>query len=170
MQTEMARRKELDYFASKALNITCFTSKLKCSRCGCSYVCNQRANRTKHTSTYKNTIVVWGCDTQKKKGDRCSNKDIPERILREAYAAALNLEVFDEDISLERVEIIQVKDRQVLKFHFYNGTSNCQVKCNSLVERINKRNKSKVQLGHWNAVRNSNLLCRANTPRNDDRP
>lgn len=58
VQAEMARRKELGAFANKSLNITCFTSKLKCSRCGCSYVRNQRANRTKHTSTYDDTIVV----------------------------------------------------------------------------------------------------------------
>lgn len=122
VQAEMARRKELGAFANKSLNITCFTSKLKCSRCGCSYVRNQRANRTKHTSTYDDTIVVWGCGTQKKKGGRCSNKDIPERVLREACAAALDLEDFDEDIFLERVDTIQVLDGQVLEFHFYDGT------------------------------------------------
>lgn len=65
VQAEMARRKELGAFANKSLNITCFTSKLKCSRCGCSYVRNQRANQTKHTSTYDDTIVVWGCDAEK---------------------------------------------------------------------------------------------------------
>jgi DNA invertase Pin-like site-specific DNA recombinase len=122
VQAEMARRKELGAFANKSLNITCFTSKLKCSRCGCSYVRNQRANRTKHTSTYDDTIVVWGCGTQKKKGGRCSNKDIPERVLREACAAALVLEDFDEDIFLERVDTLQVLDGQVLEFHFYDGT------------------------------------------------
>ena len=52
VQEEMARRKELGAFANKSLNITCFTSKLKCSKCGCSYVRNQRKNRTKYTSTY----------------------------------------------------------------------------------------------------------------------
>ncbi|NMB01427.1 MAG: recombinase family protein [Firmicutes bacterium] len=122
VQAEMARRKELGAFANKSLNITCFTSKLKCSRCGCSYVRNQRANRNKHTSTYDDTIVVWGCGTRKKKGGRCSNKDIPERVLREACAAALVLEDFDEDIFLERVDTIQVLDGQVLEFHFYDGT------------------------------------------------
>ena len=122
VQAEIARRRELGAFANKSLNITCFTSKLKCSRCGCSYVRNQRANRTKHTSTYDDTIVTWGCGTQKKKGGRCSNKDIPERVLREACTAALDLEDFDEDIFLERVDTIQVLDGQVLEFHFYDGT------------------------------------------------
>lgn len=55
-------------------------------------------------------------------GGRCSNKDIPERVLREACAAALDLEDFDEDIFLERVDTIQVLDGQVLEFHFYDGT------------------------------------------------
>lgn len=126
VQAEMARRKELGAFANKSLNIACFTSKLKCSRCGCSYVRNQRANRTKHTSTYDDTIVVWGCGTQKKKGGRCSNKDIPERVLREACAAALDLEDFDEDIFLERVDTIQMLEGQILEFHFYDGTTALQ--------------------------------------------
>ena len=84
----MSRRKELGAFANKSLNITCFTSKLKCSKCGCSYVRNQRKNRTKHTSTYGDTIVAWVCGTTKKKGGRCSRKDIPERVLREEIGRA----------------------------------------------------------------------------------
>ena len=102
VQEEMARRKELGAFANKSLNITCFTSKLKCSKCGSSYVRNQRSNRTKYTSTYGDTIVVWVCGTTKKKGGRCSRKDIPERVLREACAEALCLEEFDEDVFLWR--------------------------------------------------------------------
>ena len=45
VQEEMVRRKELGAFANKSLNITCFTSKLKCSKCGSSYVRNQRSNQ-----------------------------------------------------------------------------------------------------------------------------
>jgi len=126
VQTEIARRKELGAFANKSLNITCFTSKLKCSRCGCSYVRNQRSNRTKHISTYDDTIVVWGCGTQKKKGGRCSNKDIPERVLRKACAKALGLDEFDEDVFLERVDHIRVLEGQVLEFHFNDGTTALQ--------------------------------------------
>lgn len=143
VQTEMARRKELGAFANKSLNITCFTSKLKCSHCGCSYVRNQRANRTKHTSTYDDTIVVWGCGTTKKKGGRCSNKDIPERVLREACAAALSLENFDEDIFLERVDHIQVLDGQILEFHFYDGTIS-QIKWMSTAKRTVGRKSRKI--------------------------
>lgn len=126
VQEEMARRKELGAFANKSLNITCFTSKLKCSKCGSSYVRNQRSNRTKYTSTYGDTIVAWGCGTTKKKGGRCSNKDIPERVLREACATALGLDEFDEDVFLERVDYIQVLEGQVLEFHFYDGTTALQ--------------------------------------------
>lgn len=126
VQAEIARRKELGAFANKSLNITCFTSKLKCCHCGCSYVRNQRSNRTKHTSTYDDTIVAWGCGTTKKKGGRCSNKDIPERVLREACATALGLDEFDEDIFLERVDHIQVLEGQVLEFHFTDGTTALQ--------------------------------------------
>ena len=126
VQEEMARRKELGAFANKSLNITCFTSKLKCSKCGSSYVRNQRSNRTKYTSTYGDTIVVWVCGTTKKKGGRCSRKDIPERVLREACAEALGLEEFDEDVFLERVDYIMVDLAQKLEFHFYDGTVKVQ--------------------------------------------
>lgn len=126
VQAEIARRKELGPFANKSLNITCFTSKLKCGLCGYSYVRNQRSNRTKLTSTYDDTIVTWGCGTKKKKGGRCANKDIPERVLREACATALGLDEFDEDIFLERVDSIQVLEGQVLEFHFYDGTTALQ--------------------------------------------
>lgn len=126
VQEEMARRKELGAFANKSLNITCFTSKLKCSKCGSSYVRNQRSNRTKYTSTYGDTIVVWVCGTTKKKGGRCSRKDIPERVLREACAEALGLEEFDEDVFLERVDYIMVDLDQNLEFHFYDGTVKVQ--------------------------------------------
>ena len=42
--------------------------------------------------------------------------------MREACAAALDLEDFDEDIFLERVDTIQVLDGQILEFHFCDGT------------------------------------------------
>ena len=122
VQAEIARRKELGHFANKSMHLTCFTSKLKCSYCGCSYVRNQRSNRTKHTSTYDDKIILWGCGNRKKKGNRCSNKDIPECILRKACAAALDLEDFDETVFLERVDTIQMMDGQVLEFHFYDGS------------------------------------------------
>ncbi len=126
VQEEMARRKELGAFANKSLNITCFTSKLKCSKCGSSYVRNQRSNRTKYTSTYGDTIVVWVCGTTKKKGGRCSRKDIPERVLRETCAEALGLEEFDEDVFLEKVDYIMVNPNCQLEFHFYDGTVKVQ--------------------------------------------
>lgn len=126
VQEEMARRKELGAFANKSLNITCFTSKLKCSKCGSSYVRNQRSNRTKYTSTYGDTIVVWVCGTTKKKGGRCSRKDIPERVLRETCAKALGLEEFDEDVFLEKVDYIMVNPNCQLEFHFYDGTTKVQ--------------------------------------------
>lgn len=126
VQAEMARRKELGAFANKSLNITCFTSKLKCGRCGSSFVRNKRANRTKHTSTYDEQIVFWGCGTNKKKGKHCHNKAIPERVLREACALALGLEEFDEDVFLARVESITVLDGQLLEFHFTDGSTSLQ--------------------------------------------
>ena len=126
VQAEMIRRKELGAFANKSLNITCFTSKLKCSQCGSSYIRNQRSNRTKFTSTYGDTIVLWACGTNKKKGGRCRQKNIPERALREACAEALGLDEFNEDAFLKKVDHIIVNPNRQLEFHFYDGTTRVQ--------------------------------------------
>ena len=126
VQAEMLRRKELGAFANKSLNITCFTSKLKCSQCGSSYVRNQRSNRTKFTSTYGDTIVLWACGTNKKKGGRCRQKNIPERALRDACAEALGLDEFNEDAFLKKVDHIIVNPNCQLEFHFYDGTTKVQ--------------------------------------------
>lgn len=37
VQDEIAKRKKMGVFANKSLNITCFTSKIKCPNCGKSY-------------------------------------------------------------------------------------------------------------------------------------
>ena len=126
VQAEVIRRKELGTFANKSLNITCFTSKLKCSQCGSSYIRNQRSNRTKFTSTYGDTIVLWVCGTNKKKGGRCRQKNIPERALREACAEALDLDEFNEDAFLKKVDHIIVNPNRQLEFHFYDGTTRVQ--------------------------------------------
>lgn len=45
VQDEKARRRELGVFANWSIQTTCFTSKIKCPHCGCSYVHNKRTKR-----------------------------------------------------------------------------------------------------------------------------
>ena len=88
VQAEMARRKELGALANKSLNITCFTGKIKCEKCGQSFMRNTRRNRAKH-SELGEMVTSWVCGTRKKTGEHCPNKEIPERFLKKACAEAL---------------------------------------------------------------------------------
>ncbi|MCD7732401.1 MAG: recombinase family protein [Oscillospiraceae bacterium] len=123
VQDEIKRRKELGVFAYKSLS--CFTRKIKCSNCGCNFIHSQRANKHKEFSLYGEFIVTWRCGT-KRKGERCTNKDIPEHCLRNACANALGLSDFDEEVFLKRVDYIVAIENQTLEFHFKDGTTSMQ--------------------------------------------
>ena len=58
VQAEMERRKELGPLANKSLNITCFTGKIKCEKCGLSFVRSTRTNRAKMTQRGKTGTEV----------------------------------------------------------------------------------------------------------------
>jgi site-specific DNA recombinase len=122
VQEEMARRKELGALANKSLNISCFTGKIKCGNCGCSFMHNTRKNRAKSTSQYGDMYTTWGCGTKKKKGSSCHMKEIPETILKQVCASVLELDVFDETVFSERVERIDVPEDYTLVFHFTDGS------------------------------------------------
>lgn len=121
VQKEIARRKELGAFANKSLNITCFTAKLKCEKCGKSYVRNTRKNRAKMT-LLRDQLVGWVCGSSKKKNGECKAMEIPEYILREKCAEALGLEEFDEDAFAEQVEVITIPEQGILNFHMTGDT------------------------------------------------
>ncbi|MGI6299111.1 MAG: recombinase family protein [Saccharofermentanales bacterium] len=121
VQSEMARRKELGALANKSLNITCFTSKIKCEKCGKSYVRNTRKNRAK-VSQLGDQLVGWVCGSSKTKNGKCKAMEIPEYILRQKCAEALGLEEFDEDAFAEQVEVITVPEQGILNFHMTDGT------------------------------------------------
>ena len=120
VQSEMARRKELGALANKSLNITCFTSKIKCEKCGKSYVRNTRKNRAK-VSQLGDQLVGWVCGSSKTKNGKCKAMEIQEYILRQKCAEALGLEEFDEDAFAEQVEVITVPEQGVLNFHMTDG-------------------------------------------------
>lgn len=121
VQSEMARRKELGALANKSLNITCFTSKIKCEKCGKSYVRNTRKNRAK-VSQLGDQLVGWVCGSSKTKNSKCKAMEIPEYILRQKCAEALGIEEFDEDAFAEQVEVITVPEQGILNFHMTDGT------------------------------------------------
>ena len=70
---------------------------------------NVRKNRARFTTTYTDengmyTTLVCGSRKQKQKGEGCYAKEIPDKILKQACADALDLDEFDETVFAERVE------------------------------------------------------------------
>lgn len=63
VQAEIARRRELGVFASKSINTTCFTSKVKCGNCGVSYRRSGKRQQKNSDTVY----YVWICQTKDRK-------------------------------------------------------------------------------------------------------
>ena len=122
VQAEMARRKELGPLANKALNITCFTGKIKCEHCGCSFCRSARSDRALKAAGTGAKYVIWNCATTRRKGGHCETKDIPEYILKRVCAEALGMATFDEKAFLERVERITIRAPRTITFYFSDGT------------------------------------------------
>ena len=51
-----------------------------------------------------------------------TTKDIPERILKKVCTEVLGLEEFDENIFPEKVERITVPQKEIMVFHFMDGS------------------------------------------------
>lgn len=118
VQAEIARRRKLGPLANKALNTTCFTSKIKCDICGESYRRSCRRQKKDSDELY----CIWTCRTKSEKGVKhCSAKDIPEKMLKKHIAIALNLDEFDEDIFSEDIEKLVVRGEDELILYFYDG-------------------------------------------------
>jgi len=125
VQDEMARRRELGALANKSLNITCFTGKIKCGICGKSFMHSTRKNRATITTTYEadqGRYVTWVCGTRKQRGNGCTAKEIPEKILKQVCTEVLGLDEFNGAVFAERLERIDVPADGTLVFHFYDGT------------------------------------------------
>ncbi len=114
VQTEIARRKELGALANKSLNTCCFTGKIKCLSCGLSYMHNKRTDR--------GFMEFWVCGSRKKNGHSCAvGGSINHENLKKACAAVLGLETFDEAVFLDKVDFINVPERNMLEFHLKSG-------------------------------------------------
>lgn len=100
------------------VHTTCFTSKIKCAKCGKSYRrSGKRQGKDKHV------YYTWVCRTKSDKGSAyCNNsKNIPENELKRICAEVLNIQEFDEDIFKIKINKIVVIGEDVLEFHFYDG-------------------------------------------------
>ena len=113
VQDEKARRRELGVFANWSIQTTCFTSKIKCPHCGCSYVHNKRTKNG-------NVQEYWNCGSKKKKkvGDGCPvGGTISQKSLLKACTEVLGLTEFNEDVFLAQVDHIDVPEKYTLVFY-----------------------------------------------------
>lgn len=118
VQAEKARRRELGALANWSINTSCFTSKIKCGRCGKSYQRSNRKGRKDPDANY----TIWICGTRRKTGNaQCQNKDIPEQMLKEACAEVMGLDKFDEIIFSEQVDRIEIPAPNEMVFYFKDG-------------------------------------------------
>lgn len=119
VQAEKLRRRELGALANWSINTSCFTSKIKCGRCGKSYRRSGKKQRKDPNEVY----YVWICRTKSEKGAKfCPAKIIPENKLKSICAEVLQTDEFDEKKFSEKVDKIVVIDDDTLEFHFTDGT------------------------------------------------
>ena len=117
VQREFARRKALGRYACWSPRASCFTSKIKCGRCGSSFmICTK--NRKASAEQYR----AWACGTKRESGAKfCNEPNIPDRQLKNVCAKALGLAEFDEEIFREKVDHVIVVGGGIFEFHFYDG-------------------------------------------------
>lgn len=150
VQAEMSRRRELGIFANKSLNVTAFTSKIKCGQCG------QNFHRKLKKPSTGIRYALWCCATKDKKGvANCDTKNIREDILMSVCTEVLGLSELDEVVFSEKVtQIIAVGDNTLI-FHLTDGTevvkewvSTAKKDCwtderrQTAAERLSTRNRS----------------------------
>lgn len=121
MFEEAQRIMELNRLANKNTHDTpsshVFTGKIICDKCGKKY--KRVTKKGKHS---------WNCSTFQTYGkSSCHTKQIPEDILMETAAAAMGLEIFDEDAFLESVQEVHVPAFNHLVFCLKDGTKDERV-------------------------------------------
>lgn len=115
VQAEMARRRELGCFANKHLNLSCFSTKIKCGSCGKSYLRSARNG---------GQYVLWTCGSKKGNGKvSCGAKDIPEVQLRRVCSEVLGLSEFQPEVFTERVQRVEIIGKDMMRFCFTDGTT-----------------------------------------------
>ncbi|EKR9290965.1 recombinase family protein [Enterococcus faecalis] len=117
VQEERERRKKLGAQANKAINTSCFTSKIKCGNCGMSF---RRSGKKQPKG--KPTYYIWTCRNKSEHGVKaCNARNIPEKLLKKACAEVLGLDEFDEQVFLDKIEQVTALDGDILRFKFKNG-------------------------------------------------
>lgn len=112
--TDECRQRASDYRRNHAVtreDITCFTTRIKCEHCGCNF------RKSTSPGAGGTKLSYWRCANK----NGCVVKGLRDDRLRELTAEVLGLETFDENVFLEKIDHIDVRDGKVLTFFFKDG-------------------------------------------------
>lgn len=119
VQDERQRRRKLGAHANKAINTSCFTSKIKCGNCGISF----RRSGMKQLKG-KPTYYIWTCRNKSENGVKaCDARNIPEKLLKKACAEVLGLEEFEEEVFTDKVELLTPLEGDILRIKMKDSTT-----------------------------------------------
>ena len=110
--TEMDRRRELGVYNMPKVNRRCFTGRIICEKCGCTYI------RTYKTPTNAN----WRCKSNRRDGAKgCRSIGINEEQLKLLSNFMLGLDEFDEQAFGREVDHISGDGNGSYTFHLRDG-------------------------------------------------
>lgn len=113
VQDEICRRRELGQLANTGVRLYCFSTKIRCGKCGKNFTHNFRS---------KTKQEIWCCNTKRRYGaGACTAKDIPDIQLKRTLADILKLDNFDEKVFLDLVAYISVPDDWIIRVHMKDG-------------------------------------------------
>ena len=91
------------------------TSKIKCAVCGCNFRKDTRPSATADSGK----VSYWRC-AQRSGG--CKTVSLREDVLKETAARVMGLGCYDAELFKEKIEFIMIKEKDILEFHYTDGT------------------------------------------------
>jgi len=112
-------------------NITCFSCKISCSKCG------QNLRRNTSTRVSGEKARYWRCPP----GNSCGHSGLEENLLKSISAEVLGIPEFDETVFTDRIERVTIISNEEMVFHLKDGSD------------ITKQWQFKVQQPAWSEER-----------------
>lgn len=104
------KRREHPY----AKGTTELSGRIKCAACGCNFRrCTQPASNPN-----KPKMHYWRCSNH---SNGCITIGLREDVLKKQIAEIMGVSEYDAELFKQRIEVIYVKDKDLLEFHFRDG-------------------------------------------------
>jgi site-specific DNA recombinase len=112
--TEEYRKKKSEFMLNNPIDrpgTSCFTTKIKCERCGCNF-------RRSTSNTQTGMHGYWRCTNE---GTECKARGLREDALEVMAAEVLEIPEFDPQFFLDHVDRISVSQSWLLTFYLKDG-------------------------------------------------